>query len=524
VISNGILFARSKSDGITGGTITMADADTGTINGQFTAPGSFTYPVAVKDGIAYAFAACPDPGDRKNYRDYTRLYAFSVYQPPVIEWQKAFGGSRTDFGEFIVRTQDNGVITGGITSSSDGDIQGNRFHGVTDVVITKYRPDKTIEWSRTYGGSDGKSDVRQILTLNDGYIVAGESYASRDDISGHHGTTATSDIWIMKLDTRGNILWSKSIGGTGIDAAMWITKTPDKKFVLTGFTYSTDGDFAGMRTDNQTCDSFVMKIDETGKIEWTKIFGGSKNDEGVQIELSNDNSRYYIIGSTWSNDRNVANKNHGGNSGTADGWVFAIDLNGNLLWSECYGGSDEELFWAIDSDSTGNIFVTGSTRSDDGQIPSSKHGSRGSSDIWYLKLDQEGKILSNRCFGGSGDDDSQGIRVMDTGEIFLIGSTRSNDGDVTNNHGGNSGSSDIWLLKLDPRETILWQKCFGGSGDDSAMRFGVQDFLSSGDSDMISSGYIIGVTTSDDGDVTGNHGQGDMWIVKMSSSGGEHLW
>lgn len=441
--------------------------------------------------------------------------------PPVIEWQKSFGGSQTDFGEFVVRTANNGIILGGVTSSSDGDLSGKGFHGFSDIVLAKYENANSLEWTRVYGGYDGISTVRQIQTLSDGYLVAGESYATNGDLSGHHGTNQTSDIWLLRLDNSGNKVWSKSYGGSSFDVAMWIENTPDNGFVITGFTYSTDGDFAGLRTTNQSCDAFVMKIDNAGAIQWKKVYGGTKNDEAVQIELSPDKTRYYVTGMTWSNDGNVANKNHGGDSGTADGWVYAIDLDGNLLWSRCYGGSGEELFWGMDTDTTGAIVVTGSTKSSAGdqQIPQSKHGLAGSSDVWYLRLDSSGNIISNQCFGGSRDDDGQSIRVTSDGDIFILGSTRSNDGDVMDKHGGSDTTSDLWLIKTDRTGNIIWQNCYGGSDDDWGMRFDVQVV-----DEMINNGYVIGTTTSIDGDVSGDHGLGDIWVVRVGTTNEETLW
>lgn len=525
VISNGILFASSKSDGANSGTITMADADSGTILGQFTAPGSFTYPVAVKDGIAYAFAACPDKDNRKTYRDYTRLYAFSVYQPPVIEWDKSFGGSNDDYAEFISRTADGGIIIGGETMSSDGDIDPAQFHGIEDIVIAKYDADSTLQWSHLYGGTNGESTLRQILSLEDGVLFIGTTSATDGDFkeSGHHGTSENDDIVVMKIDRNdGHNIWTRCYGGSGNDVGMWGALTGDRSsVVIVGFSNSNDGDFAGLNKGGT--DAFAMIIDlKSGEMTKARMYGGSLDDEATQIERVPGEDGFVISGFTDSNDFDVAGKNHGGANGTSDGWIFLIDkdlnLNPGKVW--VYGGIYDEEFWNFQITRDGSIVVTGNANSEpsDGNIPVDKHGTAGSSDIWMLKLNRtDGSIITNHCFGGSRNDYGTGVRETEGG-YFLLGTTKSSDGDVTSKH-GTGDTADLWLIKVNQDSRIIYQKTFGGTMDDYGKRLGFQYSPFS-----MQYGYIVGTTWSDDGDVTKNYGKGDIWILKLKGASGDSLW
>jgi hypothetical protein len=263
-----------------------------------------------------------------------------------------------------------------------------------------------------------------------------------------------------------------------------------------------------------------MKIDEaTGAVLWTNVYGGSNLDFASDVVLSNDKKVYYTAGFTLSNDRDVLNKNHGGDSNTADGWIFSTDLDGNLLHSECYGGSLHDYFMGIHPLPDGNLIIAGSTVSNDGQIPPSKHGSAGSSDVWFLKVDPNLNILDNKCFGGSKDDYAVSIRDDNSGNYYLLGSTASNNGDVSFNHGNDAGTLDVWLVKLTSAGGIIWERTYGGSADDVGYRFGKSEYSTS-----LTNGYIIGETSSVNGDVTNQHGLTDAWIVELQKLPIEGEW
>nr|WP_320162781.1 PQQ-binding-like beta-propeller repeat protein [uncultured Methanoregula sp.] len=481
----------------------------------YTQPGTYTVSLQVSNAGAYSSV-------RKTG------YITVTPQPPVIDWQKSFGGSGDEYAEFITRTSDDGVIIGGETTSSDGDIDPARFHGLQDIVIAKFGTDSTLQWNRLYGGTNGESFLRQILTLDDGYLLIGSTFATDEDFehADHHGLSSNEDVMLMKIDQNdGHVIWTRCYGGSGNDVGMWSMLTKDNSSaVIVGFSDSNDGDFIKLNKSSEiTDDAFAMTVDlKTGDLKKAKMYGGSQDDEATQVERVPGGEGYVISGYTHSNDLDIAGKNHGGTSGTTDGWVFFIDENLNLNPDKnfLYGGSGNEEFWGLQVEGDGNILVTGSAYSgaSDGDIPADKHGSAGSGDTWLLKITPtNGSIISNRCYGGSNDDDGSSVRQTEGG-YFLVGTTKSNDGDVTSNHGP-AGTADLWLIKIDPDFKIIYQKTFGGSGDDYGKRLGVQNTPFA-----MKAGYIVGTTYSKDKDVTNNHGGGDIWILKLKAAGGETLW
>ena len=121
----------------------------------------------------------------------------------------------------------------------------------------------------------------------------------------------------------------------------------------------------------------------------------------------------------------------------------------------------------------------------------------GNTDAWVVKLDATGKIVWQKCYGGSGFD--QGVAIVETadGGLVFAATTSSKDGDVVGNH----GRTDVWVVKVDRTGTLLWQKCIGGTGSDS-----VNSLQKTSDGGFV----VAGLTTSNDGDVKGNHGERDI--------------
>jgi outer membrane protein assembly factor BamB len=481
----------------------------------YTQPG--TYSVALQASNANGYSS-----DRKTG------YITVKPKPPVIDWQKSFGGSKDEYSDFILRTPTNTIVIAGETESADGDINATGFHGLSDIVVANLDQSGNIIWKHAYGGHDGASSVRQILELPEGFLLIGSTQATTDDFnnSGHHGHHGIDDIALVMVDkTTGAVLWSRCYGGTENDVALWGTLSSDESsVVLTGYTNSNDGDF--LNCNKGSDDAFALKINlATKNATLARCYGGSKHDQGSQIEKSPDSLGYYIAGYTASNDLDVANRNHGGDAGTSDAWLFFVDEQLNFVpeKSRVYGGQNSEELWGMQVTGDGTIIVIGNTDSlsGDGDIPREKHGNLDSDDIWFMKLNPaNGSPLINRCYGGSRNDLGVSVREIPLEGFFIMGSTSSSDGDVTFNHGGDSGTSDLWLIKADLQGNIIYQQTYGGSDNDYGKRFGTQN-----SPQAMQDGYIIGTTNSTDGQVSGNHGMGDIWVIKLKkATAGETLW
>jgi len=416
--------------------------------------------------------------------------SFATAQPN-IQWQKCLGGSGDDEVFSIQQTVDGGYIVAGRTESNDGDVSGN--HGGVDCWVVKLTSLGTMEWQKAIGGSgsDIGWDIQQ--TNEGGFIVAGSSDSNDGDVSGNHGSV---DYWVVKLSSIGSIEWQKSFGGTSYDEARSIQQTNDGGFIVAGSTFSNDGDVSGNHGAYETPDFWVVKLSSLGTIEWQKSLGGSSYDFAFSIQQTNDGD-YIVAGSSYSNDVDVL-----GNHGSWDCWVVKIINTGTIEWQKCLGGTGDDEAHSIQQTNDGGYIVAGSSASNDVDVL----GNHGSWDCWVVKISNTGTIEWQKSLGGSSRDKAYCIQQTIDGGYIVAGYSNSNDGDVSGNE---SLQEDYWLVKLTSLGTIEWQKALGGTGDDEAASI----------NQTFDGGYIVaGVTTSNDGDVSGNHGGADCWVVKLTNS------
>lgn len=219
-----------------------------------------------------------------------------------------------------------------------------------------------IEWQKCLGGSDRDCAESIIQTDDGGYIIAGEAMSNDGDVTGHHGE---SDYWVVKLDAKGNLEWQKCLGGTGDDMAYDVIQIDDGGCIVIGFTDSNDGDVSGNHGEE---DVWIVKLDKSGNLEWQKCLGGTDNDRALSI-IHTDDNEYIVAGYTSSNDGDVS-----GNHGAVDSWVIKLDANGNLEWQKCLGGTDDDKASSIIRTDDSGYIIAGFTHSNDGDVAGNHGG------------------------------------------------------------------------------------------------------------------------------------------------------
>ena len=414
---------------------------------------------------------------------------FSMFlwgQAPDISWQKSLGGSGYDEIRSIQPTSDGGFILAGFSDSNDGDVSAN--HGGNDYWVVKLDDTGNITWQKSLGGSNDDFAYSIQLTADGGYVVAGQSASNDGDVSGNNGG---NDYWVVKLDSTGNIVWQKSLGGSNDEVGSFIQITTDGSYIITGHSNSNDGDVSG---NHGSYDYWVVKLDSTGNIVWQKSLGGSNNEESYSCIQPTSDGGYIFAGSSISNDGDVS-----GNHGYNDYWVVKLDDSGNIVWQKSLGGSTQDEAHSVQLTSDGGYIVTGYTTSNDGDVS----GNNGGWDFWVIKLDSSGNIVWQKSLGGSSYEYADFIKPMSSSDYIVVGSSYSNDGDVSGNH----GLYDYWVVRFNSTGNLVWQKSMGGSSQE----FG--NFIQP----TTDGGYIVaGSSGSNDGEVSGNHGHSDGWLVKLS--------
>ncbi len=360
-------------------------------------------------------------------------------------------------------------------------------HGGWDFWVVKMSSTGSIQWKKTLGGTNNDWPYTIQQTTDGGYIVAGFSESSNGDVSNNHGE---KDAWLIKLSNTGTVQWEKAYGGSAWESANSIQQTSDGGYVFAGIAQSSDGDVSGVHGD---LDFWVVKINGQGDIEWQKALGGTGEDIANSIKQTSDGG-YIVTGRTSSNDGDVSY-----NHGNVDYWVVKINSAGIIEWQKSLGGTSTEVSFDINQTINGEYIVIGYSSSSNGDIS----GHHGGKDIWVVRLNNEGEIVWQKSLGGSDQDWGYSIALTSGDGCILAGGTRSSDGDVLGNH----GFDDIWLVKLNVLGELEWQRTLGGSQSEVCFSFQQTN----------DNGYALcGYTWSTDGDVSGLHALSDFWTVKLS--------
>lgn len=299
------------------------------------------------------------------------------------------------------------------------------------------------------------------------------------------------------------IKWQKIYGGSSFDGGYKVKQTSDGGYILCGYSWSTDGDSKGHHGSNGwATDGWIVKLNAAGDTMWTKSLGGN-SDEYANDAVQADDGGYVIALQAQSGDGDVTL-----NKGGYDYWVVKLNSTGQIIWEKSYGGTGSDVAVSIVKTNDGNFVVAGFSGSTNGDVI----GNKGYSDYWIIKINgANGNLIWNKSYGGSDTDEAAEIRNTIDGGFIVTGYSWSNDSDVTSNKGYN----DYWVLKLDSTGNKQWQKSTGGNYYD----YGTSVFPATG------GGYIVaGISSSTNGDVSGNHGSYDYWAVKLNSTGDSIEW
>lgn len=304
------------------------------------------------------------------------------------------------------------------------------------VVVTPEDPpvviDTTKIFSKTFGSqlSDLVTGSRQ--TNDGGVILCGFTIA---------GAFGDNDIFIMKLDGSGNVVWSNLYGGSGNDQANSIEKTSDGSFIISGTTTSFSGTF----------DPFAMKINQSGVIEWSKFYRWWNEDYANNIIQTGDGG-YILTG--YSNSFSIGNY---------DVYSLKIDQSGGIMWARAYGGAENDFGTSIKSTPQGGYIIGGYTFS---------YGSQG--DAYILKLYGDGAILWTKTYGGLGFDNIKDLQPTSNGFI-ACGSTSS----------FGLAFESAYVFNIDNQDGfVYWSRTFSGTGSQGVSSFNKVLTLSNG-------GYLL---------------------------------
>jgi hypothetical protein len=316
-----------------------------------------------------------------------------------------------------------------------------------------------IIFEKTYGGSENDEGYSVQETMDGGFILAGYTKSSG---------AGEGDVYLIKTDSMGGTLWTKTYGGPDLDIGWSVYQNSDKGYILTGETWSSG-------TDSN--DVYMIRTDSLGNIICEKTLGGFMDrDMGFSVQQTSDGG--FIFGGATVYQ----------SAGLEDVYLIRTDILCDTLWTKTYGGTNTDQGYSVQETQDGGFIVAGYTAS----------FGAGSLDVYLIKTDFLGDLRWSRTYGGSLEDQGQYVQqTLDEGYI-IVGFTES----------FGEGSYDVYLIKTDSLGDTLWTKTHGGPLDDRGYSV---DQTSDG-------GYILMGYTESFG-----AGNKDVWLIKTDSLG-DTIW
>jgi hypothetical protein len=300
-----------------------------------------------------------------------------------ITFEKTYGGSGADVGYSVQQTTDGGYIVTGFTRNN--------------VYLVKTDSLGDTLWTRTYGGTSWEVGYSVQQTQDGGFIITGETTSFG---AGFY------DVYLVKTDSVGDILWARTYGGTDYDIGRSVQETQDLGYIVAGETNSFG---VGL------VDVYLIKVDSLGDTLWTRTYGGGREDAGRSVQQTQDGG-FIVTGETNSFGM-----------GLADVYLIKVDSLGDTLWTKTYGLLLNDIGYSVQQTTDGGYIIAGETFS---------FGS-GSGDVYLVKTDTLGDTLWTRTYGGTDDDDGYSVQQTSDSGYIIAGHTKS----------FGAGSNDVYLIK-----------------------------------------------------------------------------
>lgn len=311
-------------------------------------------------------------------------WAFKLDALGNLLWDKTFNGggpdilqSQTRFNSVAI-TNDGQLIFAASSSADTGNQKTEPSRGADDIWLVRTDTDGNIIWDKTYGSANVE-DMPVVITAADGGFLVG--CTSQGGIGGDRteASRGVADYWMVKTDSQGNKQWDKRFGGTGFDAFSDLLQTPDGGYVLAGYSSSgVGGDRAALKKNN--FDYWIVKIAADGSQQWDKAYGTYNNATSQLMKISAANGGFLLAGNL--NSVGIGGDKNEKGWGGDDIWILKIDFNGNKIWDKTLGSYGTDYANAVVELENQEILVAGYSDSSGGDKAAYKSGI----DYWAIKL------------------------------------------------------------------------------------------------------------------------------------------
>lgn len=344
----------------------------------------------------------------------TDIYLLKVDSLCNYQWSWALGGTNNDWGYSIKQTYDKGFIIAASTNS-----YGN---GGYDAMLLKRDSLGNYQWQKTYGGNDWDFAYDVVQTFDSGYVFCGETY---------NNTAGFSDVYVVKTNSIGDTLWTKTVGGSLTDKGNALIQTSDSNIVVSGIK----------NTQTDSTQAYVLKFDKDGVLLWDSVYGGAGYDV-VNSIIETQDGRYLFVGATNSFSSNK------------EFYIVQISSDGLLIWENYFTMPIEEEAYDVFQIADGNFMVIGYT---------SSFGGGGKDALIFLVTSGGWWGGKSSTFGGLDDELINGFAMGLNGNMYLSG--------YTNTYG--EGLNDLMIIRVD---TIVTQQQFNVTNNIDIAPISVYEF------------------------------------------------
>ena len=355
-----------------------------------------------------------------------------------VLWQERFGGDNTDLASDMVILPDGGAVICGRSKSNNGIMEGVH-KGLFDVLVFRISKNGSLIWSNAFGGTNSDHANAVCPHPYGGFVLACKSNSFDGDTSGQ---IPSHDIWILHIDEAGNLIQQSTLGSEfGIEGyssyeyANDLVISNDQNLVVLGSSNAVSTDYD---EDGPIKDQYIAKLNSDLDLVWETFVGGMYAEE-IYSAFPTDDGGVMAVGFTYSPDFNESTASKGGG---CLGTIIKINSFGEIEWARFHGGDNIDRIHDICPGNQGGWYAIGVSESSFGQFS----GNNGQADLWFLQYNEDGQLENQELMGGSQNDRGNSIaKDMQTGRLYLAGTTLSADGDLSQNQ----GNGDFWLLGLD---------------------------------------------------------------------------
>lgn len=382
-------------------------------------------------------------------------WVWKMDEKGTAEWQKSYGGNDVDLLQSVRITNDGGFILAGTSNSSVSGDKKEASKGQEDFWILKLDANGQEIWQRTIGGSGQEKLLSITQTKDGGYILGGSSSSDKseadekgvvDKYGKRENSRGNLDYWVVKLDSKGEIEWDKTIGGKYVDELKSIEQTKDGGFILGGYSNSPESGDKSQKNFGLG-DYWIVKLDKEGVIEWQETIGGDKDDNLFALTQTKDGG--FIAGGN-SNSGTSNSKTKSNRNGT-DFWVVKLNESGSILWQETYNYGKLDVLTSIVENPDGTFLIGGYAQSE-AKFNSNKSlgkniktDKEGINDYVALKIKADGEEIWTQTVGSKGDELLKKLFETRDGGYILAGTSK---GEVSRDKNSFKGGSDFWIVKL----------------------------------------------------------------------------